>query len=163
MRFNLSDKTKTLALVAAFMALGYEACGGTVGLGALQATDGVDASNILRLVPPRTIYSKDGAQEVYGDYVAGRMMKTGIIYNETEGWVEISDRKPTPDYQGWCEGRASDPGVAQAQMAAAMFGRKSGDNTKVVKYASYESLLRAAAKLANVEIHNVIDTADTPT
>lgn len=149
MRFNLSDKSKTLSLVAAFMALGYEACGGTVGLGALQATDGVNASNILDLTPPRPSYGKDGSKEVYGDYVAGRMMKTGIVFNEEEGWVEVRDSQPTPDYQGWCEGQARDPGVAQAQMLAAMFG-----GAKTAKYASYEALLKAAAKNVGVEITN---------
>lgn len=153
MRFNLSDKSQTLSLVAAFMALGYEACGGTVGLGALQATDGVNASNILDLTPPRPSYGKDGSKEVYGDYVAGRMMKTGIVFNEAEGWVEVRDSKPTPDYQGWCEGQARDPGVAQAQMLAAMFGRM-GDGRKPTKYASYEALLQAAAKSIGVEITN---------
>lgn len=160
MRFTLSDKAKTLALVAAFMALGYEACGGTVGLGALQATDGIDQHNILSLLSPRAAYNRPGSLEVYGDYVAGRMMKTGIVYNEAEGWVEITDRKPTPDYQGWCEGQARDPGVAQAQMLAAMFG--GGSATKTVKYDSYESLLRAAAELVNVEIRNVSGIPVTP-
>lgn len=58
MRFSLSDKTKTKTLVAAFMALGYEACGGTTGLGALQATEGIDQHNILSLFspePPTTV------------------------------------------------------------------------------------------------------------
>lgn len=80
------------------------------------------------------------------------MMKTGIVYNEEEGWVEITDRKPTPDYQGWCEGQARDPGVAQAQMLAAMFSMGSGSNTKTVKYDSYQSLLEAAASRVGVGI-----------
>ena len=136
MRFTLSDKSKTLHLVSAFMLLGYNACGGTTGMGFLQAAEGVTIDNILTLCPPRTAYPA-GCLEVYGDYVAGRMMKTRITFNEAEGWVDISDSAPTPDYQGWCSGEPQDPGVRMAW--------RIGGGAKGKKFASYRDLLAAAA------------------
>lgn len=144
MRFNVSDKSKVLLLVGSFMALGYESCGGTLGLGALQEASGVTKHNVLRLCRVSPDYRNPSTKEVYGDYVAGRMMKTGISFNENEGWVEVPDRQPTPDYQGWCSGEPRDPGVRQAWMAM-------GTN-KGTKYASYEALLRAAAQRMGVEL-----------
>lgn len=137
MRFKVSDSSKVLPLVAAFMALGYEACGGTTGLGFLQAANGVTKDNILSLCPPRarTYGVSQGTFEVYGDYVAGRMMKTSIVFNEAESWVEIMDRPPTPDYQGWCSGEPRDPGVRLSWTPPG----------KAKKYGSYRELLAAAA------------------
>jgi len=147
MRLYVSDKSKVRLLAMTFMLLGYEACGGTTGLGFLQAQNNMDAKEIERHCPPREHYSRKGEFEVYGDYVAGRMMKTRISFNENEGWVEISDNQPTPDYQGWCSGEPRDPGVRQAWMAM-------GTN-KGTKYASYEALLRAAAAKLGLELEEM--------
>lgn len=143
MRFYVSDKSKTRLLAMTFMLLGYEACGGTTGLGALQAQSSMDEKEIERHCAPKESYSNKGVFEVYGDYVAGRMMKTGISFNESEGWVQIRDSKPTPDYQGWCKGIPEDPGVLMSFLLM-------GENG--TKYDSYESLLRAAADRCGVEL-----------
>jgi len=137
MRFNVSDKSKVVLLAAAFMALAYEACGTTLGLGALQEADGVNRDNILELVPPQPD-SKPNVMEVYGDYVAGRMVKTGILFNEVDGWVEVSDNAPRPDYQGWSSGEPSDPGVRIAWRVS--------QSKNIKKYASYRELLEEAAR-----------------
>jgi len=140
MQLILSDRTKTRLLAATYMALGYEACGGTTGMGFLQERDGVDASNITKFCAVKVCV--DGTVEFQGDYVAGRMMKTWVLFNEKEGWVEISDNKPTPDYQGWCSGIPQDPGVLSS------FRRSS--SSLATKYASYEALMLAAAEKLGV-------------
>ncbi len=144
MRFYVSDKSKVRLLAMTFMLLGYEACGGTTGMGLPQAQSRMDTKEIERHCPPRKLYSSNETMEVYGDYVAGRMMKTGISFNDNEGWVEISNYQPTPNLQGWCVGEPSDAGVRQSWMAM-------GTN-KGTKYASYEALLRAAAQRMGMEL-----------
>jgi len=147
MRLYVSDKSETRLLAMTFMLIGYESCGGTTGLGFLQARASMDAQEIERHCPPREHHSRKGEFEVYGDYVAGRMMKTGISFNENEGWVEVSDATPRPDYQGWSSGTPRDPGVREAFMAM-------GTN-KGTKYPSYEALLRAAATSLGVDLEEM--------
>lgn len=147
MRFYVSDPSKTRLLAMTFMLLGYEACGGTTGMGFLQAREGMNEREIERHCPPREHYSRKGEFEVYGDYVAGRMMKTRISFNENDGWVSIQDEKPTPDYQGWNKGEPRDPGVRMAWMAM-------GTN-KGTKYDSYEALLKAAATKVGVTLEEM--------
>ena len=137
MRFYISDKSRTRLLAMTFMLIGYESCGGTTGKGFLLARASMDIEEIERQCSIDEHYSRKGEFEVYGDYVAGRMMKTRFSFNEKEGWVEVPDAKPTPDYQGWSSGTPSDPGVLKAFMA---MGTNRG-----IKYPSYEALLRAAA------------------
>lgn len=160
MRFNVSDKSKILLLVGSFMALGYEACGGTIGLGALQEASGVTKHNILRICQVSASYNNPNTKSVYGDYVAGRMMKTRISFNEEEGWVEISDGNPTPDYQGWCEGDAQDEGIQLAQKLTKL------KNRNLRKFSSYLALLIAAAEdngmTVNTEKNEILVPESTP-
>jgi len=123
MRFTVSDKAQVLPIVSAFLYLGYEACGGTQGRGFLQAAEGVTKDNILRICPPPRKLGETNGVEIYGDYVAGRMMKTSICFSVSGGWVEVDDSPVRPDYQGW--------------------GRK---------YKTYLELLQAAAKLCGMTV-----------
>ncbi len=147
MRFYVSDKSKVRLLAMTFMLMGYESCGGTTGMGFLQARASMDAQEIERHCPPREHHSRKGEFEVYGDYVAGRMMKTGISFNENEGWVEVRDTAPTPDYQGWSSGTPRDPGVL------ASFRLMGGGGG--TKYDSYEALLKAAAAKLGVDLEEM--------
>lgn len=150
MRFILSDPTKTLSLVTTFMTLAYEGCGGTTGMGFLQERHGINSNNIMGHLARKDVWGQPGVVEVRGDYVAGRMVKTGIVYNEKEGWVEILDHDPSPDYQGWCIGTPKDPGVLQMFNLNKSLAAKH--DRKINKYGSYEELLSAAAITVGVEL-----------
>lgn len=150
MRFTLSDKTKTQSLVTTFMTLAYAGCGGTTGMGFLQERNDINSDNIMGHLCRNDVWGQPDVVEVRGDYVAGRMVKTGIIYNEKEGWVEVSDRNPTPDYQGWCVGTPADPGVLQMFNLNNRLANRNG--MTISKYGSYEELLRAAATIIDVEL-----------
>lgn len=81
--------------------LAYKACGGTTGLGFLQAKPDVTEEDVWNhLHPaPETWGENAGLTHAYGDYVYGRMMKLGFWWSDTE--VRAEDGIPRPDYQGW--------------------------------------------------------------
>lgn len=114
MKIEHSNPT-ALAKRAFFLA--YQACGGTFGMGILQARDGATEDDVWENVKTRGDYpSAHGVEpdRPYGDYVFGRMMKLGLEVHQ-DG-VSCIERKPTPDYQAWSR-----------------------------RYPTYESLVRAAA------------------
>ena len=138
MRFKVKCGSDARKLAGEFMALAYASCGGTIGLGFMQASD--EPMNGAKALEET---SAPGRFEAYADYLNGRMVKTGIAWSEGEdAWVQISDHAANPDYQGWCSGRPTDPGVL------ANFAR----NSKAQKFSGYEELLRAAAQLCGVSI-----------
>lgn len=97
-----SDKVQEV--VKQFFWVAYCACGGTSGLGFLQDRAGISPDAVLRNVQTAGDYGggfgRNDPKHPYGDYVFGRMMKTGI---KIEGDIlEIRDDKPRRDYQGWC-------------------------------------------------------------
>lgn len=141
MRFKVSGEVDAKTLAGEFMALAHASCGGTIGLGFMHATDApMTGAQALEET------SQPGSTRAYADYLHGRMVKTGIGWSDgAEAWVEVSDMKATPDYQGWCSGRPSDPGVLAA------FGR----NSKSQKFSGYEDLLRAAAQKCGATIEKV--------
>jgi hypothetical protein len=84
--------------------LAYEACTSPFGMGILQARDSVTEDQVFENVKTRGDYPggamgrADG--EYYGDYVFGKMMKTGLrIQGQV---VEINGAEPRFDYQSWC-------------------------------------------------------------
>lgn len=95
---------KVQEVVKQFFWIAYCACGGTSGLGFLKERSGVTPEQVLQNVMSDGDYPGGGfltnPKHPYGDYVFGRMMKTGI---KIEGDIlEIRDDKPRRDYQGWC-------------------------------------------------------------
>jgi hypothetical protein len=140
MRFQLSDPAKTEQLALVFMFTAYDRCGSELGMGFLQAVNGMSPLSIRKHLLERLSYSNEGWTSFSGDYIAGRMVKTGIEFEPVTGLVEIRDDAPRPDYQGWSSGVPSDPGVLRQWQPS------SG------KLDSYYDLLMTAAKLVGVDL-----------
>lgn len=103
MKFKVTGvPAEKLAERVMFMA--WQACGGTSGLGFLRDR-GPDMSEEGVLKNVRTDGDYAGGSttkpgELYGDYVFGRMMKTGVRYTEDTLMVGRTGN-PDPSYQGW--------------------------------------------------------------
>lgn len=145
MEFNVSDISLTETLAKAFMLSAYEACGGTTGMGFLQAVHNMSIDNILQYCVLQQDFQDTSFSVISADYLAGRMMKTSIAFNSIEGVVKITDRKPNPDYQGWASGTPSDPGVL----------RNFQQNSQNTKFNSYLELLQYSADRVGVELTQV--------
>lgn len=143
MRFQLFDPTKTEQLASVFMFTAYDRCGSELGMGFLQAVNNMSLDSIRKHVLEQPSYSNQGWTSFGGDYIAGRMVKTGIEFEPVAGLVEIRDDAPRPDYQGWSTGMPSDPGVLR------QWSPSPG------KLNSYYDLLMTAAKLVGVELVQV--------
>ena len=143
MRFQLSEPTKTEQLASVFMFTAYDRCGSELGMGFLQAVNDMSPLSIRKHVLEKPSYSKQGWTSFSGDYIAGRMVKTGIEFEPVAGLVEICDDAPRPDCQGWSTGMPSDPGVLR------QWSPSPG------KLNSYRELLMTAAKLVGVELAQV--------
>jgi hypothetical protein len=133
-------------LAMEFMALAYESAGSEVGMGALRASSGIDSDNIGQRLSKHI--ANDGTVELYGDYIAGRMVKTGIIFNDADGFVEIRDRQPDPACQGWATGEVDlsfEPLIAAARMRSA----------NATRFDSYDTLLLAAAEHIGVKVEKL--------
>lgn len=96
----VSDPTKAKDLACAYLQLAWKACGTEVGMGFLQAVPSLSLSDVLKHCPPTNTRTAVGWSQCYADYLAGRMVKTYINFSE-DGFVEIEDNTPKPDYQGW--------------------------------------------------------------
>ena len=84
------------------MFLAWIACGGPSGMGFLQNRPNATEDEVWTNVKTRGDYPggrDDQPDEVYGDYVFGRMMKFGASYGP-DG-IKINTEKPRPDYQSW--------------------------------------------------------------
>ena len=145
MEFTVSDISLTETLAKAFMLSAYEACGGETGMGFLQAVTNMSIDNILKHCALQQDFQDSSFWVISADYLAGRMMKTSIAFNTTEGVVKISDRQPTPDYQGWASGTPSDPGVL----------RGFQQNSQSTKFSSYLELLQYSAARVGVELRPI--------
>jgi hypothetical protein len=143
MHFQLSDPTKTEQLASVFMFTAYDRCGSELGMGFLQAVNGMSPLSIRKHILEQPSYSKEGWTSFSGDYIAGRMVKTGIEFEPVTGLVEIRDDAPRPDYQGWSNGMPSDPGVLRQW------------SPSLGKLNSYYELLMTAAKIVGVELTQV--------
>ncbi len=99
------EKLSPEAVVKRAFFLAYNACGGALGMGVLQARSDATEDQVWDNIqnsgdyPGNAKDSKPGKAE--GDYVFGRMMKLRIEYDEKE--IRIPESKPCPDYQDWCK------------------------------------------------------------
>ena len=143
MRFQLSDPTKTEQLASVFMFTAYDRCESELGMGFLQAVNNMSPLSIRKYLSEQQSWKNQGWTELGGDYIAGRMVKTGIEFEPVAGLVEIRDDAPRPDYQGWASGVPSAPGVLR------QWSPSPG------KLNSYYDLLMTAAKLVGVELTQV--------
>lgn len=108
-KLRVSDASKVVAVVKRAFFLAYNACGGTSGMGMLQARSNVTEDQVWKNVCTHGDYPggvlngmADASKgDAYGDYVFGRMMKLGIQFDPSAGTIEISDSAPRADYQGW--------------------------------------------------------------
>ena len=155
MEFTVSNISLTETLAKAFMLSAYEACGGETGMGFLQAVNNMSIDNILQYCILEPDYTDTSFSVIRADYLAGRMMKTSIAFNSTEGVVKISDQQPTSDYQGWASGIPSDPGVLRG------FQQRQGGYQKIdgsailhpiTKFNTYLELLQYSAARVGVEL-----------
>lgn len=84
--------------------IAYQACGGPLGMGVFQARSGATKEDVWNNVQNAGDYSgcfrKQEANDAYGDYVFGRMMKLGLKWDESS--VTCRDEAPRHDYQAWC-------------------------------------------------------------
>jgi hypothetical protein len=110
MKIAVPDNVSTVDVVKKAMFLAYNACGGPVGMGILQARNNVTEEDVWNNVANRGDYPggnsfgsnkiEEKSGKVYADYVFGRMMKLSISWAENE--IQVNDGKPSRDYQGWC-------------------------------------------------------------
>jgi hypothetical protein len=146
MKFQVSDPSKTEALAFAYILSAYEGCGHTTGMGIYQARAVVGIADIPQLCNVRdNPRMGPSCKVIHADYVAGRMVKTHVEYDPSNGVVSVSDGDPTPDYHGWSNGVPSDPGVLMS------FDPSAASQ----KFSSYEELLRHAAGRIGVVITHV--------
>ena len=82
----------------------WQRCGGPLGMGVFQDRGpGMTEEQVVANVkcdgdyPAGFSRSKPGAW--YGDYVFGRMMKTGVAFDGNV--IDVTPDKPRDDYQGW--------------------------------------------------------------
>jgi len=90
--------------------LAWRACGGPVGMGALQDRPNATEEDVWNSMECAGDYGgfsgkQPGLREVRADYVFGRMMKLYFTYGEAmdaeNAWVDVPDETPRPDYQSW--------------------------------------------------------------
>jgi hypothetical protein len=136
--YKLSKPELAEQLAYTFMLKGYELCRSTLGMGFLQAVESMDISSVAKHCVTQQDYANAGFTRISADYLAGRMMKTGISYS-SDGRVIIDDRTPTPDYQGWASGSPVDPGIAR-------------NYSPEGKLPSYLALLELACQNCGVEL-----------
>jgi hypothetical protein len=103
MQIKVANKTGK-EVAERMMFLAWKACGGTTGMGFLQdrgseMTEKQVIENINRSGDYPVSFNENSKNQLYADYVFGRMMKTRIGFSSDT--VEIPDGKPRPDYQGW--------------------------------------------------------------
>jgi hypothetical protein len=97
---TVSDPSKTKDLACAYLQLAWKACGTETGMGYLQAVPSLSLSDVLKHCPPTNTRTADGWFQLRADYLAGRMVKAYVNFNE-DGLIEIENNTPQPDYQGW--------------------------------------------------------------
>lgn len=93
-----------IAVVKRAFYLAYEACGGSSGMGFLQARNEVSEEEVWQNIrnsgdyPGKPFVECDG--KAYADYVFGRMLKLGLDWDDD--YVLWHDRDLSIDYQAWC-------------------------------------------------------------
>ena len=91
------------AVVKEMFWLAWQACGGPFGMGVLQNKPAATKDDVWNNVATSGDYvggPHTRPNEVYGDYVFGRMVKLSLTFDtDTIAW---NDRKLDPEYQAWC-------------------------------------------------------------
>jgi hypothetical protein len=83
--------------------LAWQACGGPLGMGVFQDRPGASEKDVFNNVITAGDYAGAfgrGKNEVYGDYVFGRMMKFGFTILD-DGVIQFRNTDFRPDYQGF--------------------------------------------------------------
>lgn len=84
------------------MFLAYQASR-TAGMGVFQARDGITEDDVWKNAYNNGDYPggrmSRKTNDVYGDYVFGRMMKVGFKWTDRQ--IEVREEQPRPDYQSW--------------------------------------------------------------
>lgn len=96
---------ETIAKRAAFLAYNASI---VVGMGILQARDNVTEDEVWAEVT----YRNEGKNQIYGDYVFGKMMKFSLTWDEKE--VKAHDHALRSDYQSWSIGYKTYKDLVQA-------------------------------------------------
>lgn len=125
MRFYLSNKSQARRLAMTCMLLAYNFSITPPQWSPYEENRDVTVEDIEAVVTIRPLQNE--IVKIYGDYIFYRMVKLEISFNEEEGWVEVPNSPPHPEYQSWSK-------------------------STTPRYDSYESLLTAAAKSINVEL-----------
>jgi hypothetical protein len=83
--------------------LAWKACGDPISMGIFQDYPMATKEEVIANARSNGDYPADHRQvstnELYGDYVFGRMMKLSLNYGED--FVEVPDYGPRSDYQSW--------------------------------------------------------------
>ena len=133
-------------LVKRFFFLAYNASG-IMGMGMFQARDNQTEDQIWDSVHNDKWNTRKG--EPYGDYIFGRMVKTGCKYDETS--MTVVDRQPTADYQSWVRQYPS----YEALLSAAISSVEK-DESPATSPVSLEELVQAAEYLSTVEPPRIV-------
>jgi len=129
--------------------LAYQACGSSAGMGFLQARAGVTKDQVWDNVQNDGDYQGAGHSKPgkpFGDCVFGRMMKLSINFDPKTGVIEVSDGKPSIDYQAWCH---EYPTRESLVLAAADNVKELGREAKIL--AARDSRARTSAAADNVD------------
>jgi len=121
----------TEAVVKRAMFLAYCACGGTEGMGVFKARPGASEDEVWKNVCTEGDYqfgpepNPDKVASIpvemdcsiYGDYVFGRMMKTGFMFNRVQGTITGRDEAARTSYQAWARKYKSHKELLDAALA----------------------------------------------
>lgn len=102
MERKYGSNEEALAVAKEAIWLAWKACGGSVGMGVLQANDQAKKDEVWKRAYDQGDYAmRHGTpEEVNADYVFGRMMK---LYFTVKGdTIKHRDNEPRGDYQSWC-------------------------------------------------------------
>jgi len=108
------DQPIAVAVAEEAMWLAWQACGGPLGIGILQDNASASKQDVMTNLWTQGDYAGGRDMrgldegEYYGDYVFGRMMKTGIKVTGPDTIVvnTAADKKDgslNPEYVGWCQ------------------------------------------------------------
>lgn len=101
MRF-LVQGVKPVEVAKQYFWLAWQACGSPMGMGFLQNRPTATIDDVWNNVNTNGDYAYNDTKpnEPYGDYVFGRMMKTGLRIDGDI--IQVRDDEPRCDYQSWC-------------------------------------------------------------
>jgi hypothetical protein len=102
MKIQLASNENATRLAKRMMFLAYEACGGPMGMGFLQARSNVTEEQVWNNVVNNGDYPGGPVNRggrIYGDYVFGRMMKFGVEIVDNTVSFRTDDLRP--DYHAF--------------------------------------------------------------